>query len=236
MKHLDRGDTVHILYVTDGRSSRSGGYTDAEMAGIRRDETIRCQAILQDTNYTWLGLPEGGWEISELTSALVDCFQGGLPDVIYAPSSIDFHPEHIKVARGLAEFLSLHPGLGADTAIRIFQVQVPLTMTLVNLVVELDQPTIEIVSKALTAYRSQQASTNCTWRLRWYDGLRLHARSPIESFWELSLQAYRSIHEAASLAKSFRGLRINPWSDPLAYAIGQRARRRILRASRMVTM
>ena len=54
-------------------------------------------------------------------------------DIVYAPSCVDYHPEHIAVARVVAEIVD------AGQTVRAYQVSVPLTTRLANLVADIGE-------------------------------------------------------------------------------------------------
>lgn len=232
LAHRRRGDQVRVCCVTDGRRSRALGLAPETMARVRRAEIETAVARL-DAELEWLGLAEGEWPLETLEARLLETLRGLRPHTIYAPSRIDFHPEHEKVARSLASVLS--PGADAtNTAyrsspeVRIYPVQVPLTPILTNLVVPMagSEP---LLREAIAAYRSQLGSLERCWRHRRYVG-RLYGLATAEELWRLSAAQYSRLHREPPprpLAKLFRGLRYYAWSDPLAYARGLGERRRL---------
>ena len=229
MLHKQRGDTVWIVYVTDGRQSRSLGLAPAAMAQRRRAEAEISANIVGVDRLIWLGLPEGDWATADARARLGALLAERVPDVIYAPSRVDFHPEHYRVAYALALALA---DRGQDaTLVRVYQVQVPLTPRLTNLVADVSG--IVPQSRAmLQAYVSQWYSVARTLRQRRYSAALYGARAQAEEFWELPAGRYRALHAFAPdqwSATIFRGLRFYPWSDPLAYLRGRSARRRIAR-------
>ncbi len=153
------------------------------------------------------------------------------PETIYAPSRIDYHPEHEKVARALAHALAAIDGENLETELRIYPVQVPLTPALANLVltVNLAEPKLE---NALRAHHTQLGSLERCLRHRLYVGRFYGIGGAAEEFWCLTPAQYRRLHNeppARPLVRTFRGLRYYAWSDPLAYLVGLRERRRLAR-------
>ncbi|MEM7588332.1 MAG: PIG-L family deacetylase [Acidobacteriota bacterium] len=238
LAHRNAGDAVSVCCVTDGGRSRALGLPPPEMARVRRTESERAAAAL-DVELEWLGFPEGAWRFDELCERLAASLRAGRPEIVYAPSRVDFHPEHVRVAEALAQALA---SLQADAEpaavtpeVRICASQVPLTSVLTNLIapVSLDEPAM---NEALGAYRSQLGSIERSWRHRRYVGA-FHGLRAAEEFWSMDARAYRALHsdgsacdgsaDDASLA--FRSLRYVAWSDPLAYLKGRAERRRLRR-------
>ena len=224
LRHIDSGDKVLVAIATDGRRSRMARCPD-EMALIRKDEAMEAGRRLGVTRLEWLGLPEGDWKTSELQLPLTNLLRRELPTILYAPSRIDFHPEHFAVAHALARALD---AVSVKPCVRVYQVQVPLTPLLTNVVVDVADE-VERSFAALEAYESQTGSIECAYRRGRY-GARLHRTvGPVEEFWELTAEQYSQIHRPppGEWVDRFRGLRRFAWTDPLAYLIGNRARRRM---------
>jgi LmbE family N-acetylglucosaminyl deacetylase len=157
LKHVRCGDRVSIVIATDGRRSRMLA-DPTKMAEQRRTEAAAAARLLGGVRVEWLGLREGEWDLRELQSRLEALLDDLEPDLVYAPSRIDFHPEHRRVAHALA--LALDSRLGARPralAVRIYGVQVPLTPALANLVADVSD-VAERCHAVLRSYTSQAGS------------------------------------------------------------------------------
>ena len=222
VKHRRVGDLVRVVQVTDGRASRAGGLGPDEMAARRQDEARRAMAAL-DVELVWLGLREAEWRDDELLPHLARLLREDRPSVIYAPSPIDYHPEHVRVARVLAQL--------APSPVRVFELGVPLGPTLVNLVDDIT--CVEGVRQiALAAYASQTLGISNLRRLRRYAGAYWQRAGLAEPFWELSPDGFRAVVAAAGWRPTlFRGLRARAFGDPLSYLVGWRARHRLAAAA-----
>lgn len=224
--HTLAGDTVCIAIATDGRRSRALPDPD-QMAAQRRREASNAAASMGVDRLTWLGHPEGDCSPQALKQSFLGLLEEIHPDVIYAPSRIDFHPEHWKVAHALA--LALGDSVGTRMpAIRIYQVQVPLTSPVCNLVTDVSGVTPQCEA-VLAAYTSQTATIRGTLRQRRYSALVHGFARHAEEFWEISAASYIALHGATPLQwpAVFRGLRQFPLSDPLAFIAGRAERRRL---------
>jgi len=232
LKHVGCGDRVSIVIATDGRRSQTIA-DPTEMSEQRRKEAAAAAQLLGDVRVEWLGFREGDWDLRELQSRLETLLDGIQPDVIYAPSRIDFHPEHHRVAHALALALDSHVRVRPRPLdVRIYSVQVPLTPALSNLVVDVSDVS-ERCHAVLRSYASQAGSIECSYRQRRY-GARLHrVHGEVEEFWELPATRYASLHLDAPerWPAAFRGLRNFALSDPFAYLVGQRERRRLRSAA-----
>jgi len=232
LRHIASGDKVLIAIATDGRLSKQASTPD-EMAAVRKDEAVLAARRLGIAQLEWLGLPEGAWEMSELQARLLALLERHEPTIVYAPSRIDFHPEHFSVAHALARAIdSLCVASVARIRVRAYQVQVPLTRILTNVVADVS-PVLAESAEALRAYESQAGSIESVHRRRRYGALAHRACGPVEEFWELTADQYAELHRGPSgewLGK-FRGVRRFAWTDPLAYWLGNTERRRLRAAA-----
>jgi LmbE family N-acetylglucosaminyl deacetylase len=224
--HVASGDRVCVAIATDGR--RSGAIADPILMSLqRRREAGDAAQLMRLERMEWMGFPEGEWAITALRDSLKDLIDEVMPDIVYAPSRIDFHPEHFKVAHALALALAELPiRSGHDLTVRIYPVQVPLTSLMSNLVADISAliPQCEAV---LRAYVSQAGSVQCAYRQRRYSARRHRLAAQAEEFWELSVSEYVALHRSSPRhwPRPFRGLRSFAFTDPLAYLVGSRQRR-----------
>jgi LmbE family N-acetylglucosaminyl deacetylase len=220
--HARAADAVHVLYVTDGRASRSFGLAPDEMAAQRKQEAAAARPVLQLARTHWLGLRENEWEESALVPVLRDMLRQIAPRIVYAPSQVDFHPGHIRIAQCLAVAFD-DPGV-PDVTVRVYQIQVPLTPVLVNLVAPIHAVVPEVV-EAMRCYRTQLGSIERLLRMKRYAGSFYGLPGLVEEFWQMDRYAYGRVHAASRDEDAFRSLRHRPFTDPLAYLQGLDARR-----------
>ena len=223
--HARAGDLVHIAIGNDGSRSRAGGPDMERIAHLRQREAERAVARLgKGIQLTQLGLPEGLWQQDDLVSRLLALLRDTQPHVIYAPSCVDFHPEHLRVAQALARALADWTGSGEWRVVRAYEVQVPLTPLLVNLVAPIGRVR-HIKHHALREYQTQSRALPWSPRLARYWGALYRLGGPAEAFWELSPETYsRLILGRKAKQGRYRGLRPRPFTDGLAWVIGLRER------------
>lgn len=227
LRHLAARDAVAIAIATDGR--RAGFIRDPDvMAARRHDEAHAAADVLGVTSLHWLGLPEGEWQTAALAGGITKLLHELRPTLLYLPSRVDFHPEHHRVAHAAALALAEIPEDQRPRNVRVYQVQVPLTRELVNLVCDLDVVQAHNL-RALRAHASQLGSIECTFRRLRYSASLHRLRGAAEEFWELPTAAYVRLHRDAPAGwrDHFRGLRNFPLTDPLAWMVGRAARRRL---------
>jgi hypothetical protein len=166
---------------------------------------------------------------------LTPLFKEIQPDIIYAPSCVDFHPEHKKVALTLGSYLrSIHED-SPRMSIRVYQVHVPLTPFLTNLISPVGS-VMDRIRKALKTYATQSGSTDQPYRLRIYAGKYYGISSLVEEFWAISPAKYAYIHiprNSLCFSSDFKGLLPNPSLDPYIYIHGALRRRQIANLSKV---
>ena len=228
LAHRRGNDRVVVVQVTDGRASRAGGLTPDEMAARRAGEALAAADRL-GVELVALALSEGNWAEAALADRLRDEIAALDPDVVYAPSPVDYHPEHLKVARALAAALA-RPD---RPVVRVWELGVPLTATLTNLIAQVGQVEPERRA-ALAAYTTQVDSLRSLARLRRYNRTFWQEGGDVECFWQLTPGQYRAVVAAAGWSgrtSPFRGFRPRPLGDPLSYLLGQAERRRLARVA-----
>jgi LmbE family N-acetylglucosaminyl deacetylase len=218
VRHHQRGDSVRIVFITDGSQSRALGLDSASMRTHREKEATEA-ASRMGADYQWSGLREGDWSDQEGHAAIRRAFVEVDPTVVYAPSSIDYHPEHRRVARTLAAILA---EWSPAPEVRIYAVQVPLTPLLTNLIHDVSDLEAAIRS-VLVCYPTQRESVMLTLRLRRYAARFWGAASQVEGFCSMPAGMYASLLERPPTR--FRPLWIRAWTDPLALIVGLGERR-----------
>jgi LmbE family N-acetylglucosaminyl deacetylase len=230
--HARAGDEVHLAHVTDGRRARTLGIPPSAMAEHRRREAQVAATRLAVAGAHWMGLCEGAWEEASLHPALGDLLRRIAPQVVYAPSCVDFHPEHVRVAAALGRVLAGEPGSGVR--VRIYEIQVPLTPVLANLVAPLGPIGTE-VGDIVRCYPTQVGSIARCLRMKGYAAALHGEQGSVEVFWELDAAAYARVvgepHQSGPTP--FRGVRLRPFTDPLAYLQGLDARRALRERARV---
>jgi LmbE family N-acetylglucosaminyl deacetylase len=220
-RHVASGDSITVLIVTDGRRSRAGGLGPDEMAAARRVEAQNASTLMKIDKTVWLGLPEGDWAASKLEDALLQVMTDAAPNIIYAPCWLDYHPEHRRVAACLGAVV------GEGDTVRIYTLHIPLR-ALANVCVDVSSE-IALLGRLFSAYATQQASLTRGMRLRRYSAAINRRGHSTEEFCELTGAAYKRAHRFSDGEPVVRGLRYWSFSDPLAYWVGQDARRQFAR-------
>jgi LmbE family N-acetylglucosaminyl deacetylase len=220
--HVAIGDHVSVVVVTDGGASHAGGLSRSAMISRRHAEVCAAVQILGVEELVCLGLPESQWEFDAATRLLAPLIFPA--DIVYAPGCVDYHPEHVAVARLVAA--TIQPG----RTVRVYQIGVPLTPTLTNVVADISS-LASTKAHALAAHVTQAQSIAPLQRLSRYDA-RLYRLGAVETFCEMRSETYAAVIPADDWrghASPYRGIRPRPFSDPLAYVVGARQRQRLRR-------
>lgn len=240
--HLRAGDHVTLLQVTNGSASRvrvrEQSLDAAAMTRVRLSEGRAASEALGVQSLIQWALPEGQWSETALTEKLRGLLSTLNPDTIYAPSCIDFHIEHLRVARALADALAHVPDLSCGTLrIRLYEMTVPLTSPLVNLVA--DTSSVRAVqARSIAMYSSQAIALLPNPRMSRYAarfyGRALRQPQSVQVFWQMSPHEYQTLIKCGDCSRSpggapYRSLRPRPFTDLLAYWRGRAQRRRLKR-------
>jgi LmbE family N-acetylglucosaminyl deacetylase len=219
--HAKAGDYVTVVVVTDGGASRAGGLARAELVAQREKELAAAARILGTPNLVCLRLPEGRWVPEDAVNQLGPLLASA--NLIYISSCVDFHPEHVGVARVVASLV--RPG----QRVRVYEVGVPLTPVLVNLVADI-QAVARLKACALVEFSSQRDAVRPLLRMARYRA-SVYNMPAVEVFWEMTAEEFAHamlVGDWRGRRCPFRGIGPRPLADPLAAVIGLRARARLL--------
>jgi LmbE family N-acetylglucosaminyl deacetylase len=201
------------------------------MAARRAEEARAAAAVLSLTDLDLAGLPEGAWTMAEGSSAILQWLIDRQPAVIYAPSCIDYHPEHVRVARALAGALTVAP-LVQRPVVRVYEQFVPLGPLLISHVAGIARVR-RTKAAALACYRSQAEGLAQIPRRDRYLARLYGLSRAAEGFWTLTAGRYAALIPRGDWTGGpcpYRGLRGRPFSDPFAYLVGNAARLRLRRS------
>ena len=185
------------------------------MAGIRARETEAAAQVLEARKVCNWGSPRDITWNPICRLGFEDIIREVKPTLIYTTSCIDYHPEHVKVASALAKALEAAKYINAT--VRIYEIQVPLTSILTNLLAVLG-PAAEVKRRALRAYGTQEQSQVWSHRHALYTRKLYGHAGEVEAFWELSGREFCNLmlgfpaHNGKAHAP-FRGLRARPFTD-----------------------
>ena len=224
MLHQRTGDAVAIVVVTDGGGSGALGLSRGEMVRRRALEIRAAVATLGVSELLCLDLPEWKWTEADARAGLAAPLRDA--DIVYAPSCVDYHPEHVAVAAVTASLLR------AGQVVRIYELGVPLTALLVNRIADIGA-VAALKARALQAFETQRGSLEAAQRLTHYRSAFFGVDAS-EAFWELDAADYARVVAHGDWrrgASPYRGIRARPFTDPLSALIGRRDRLHLRRVA-----
>lgn len=102
IRHCQRGSTVRIISVTDGRSGHHA-IEPSRLVQIRRQEAERAGALIGAEYLTW-DFPDGSLQPDlEVRSAIIREARRFQPDLILTHRPNDYHPDHRAVGQAVQD-------------------------------------------------------------------------------------------------------------------------------------
>lgn len=112
------GKKVTFLILTDGRygDGCSGGIKGDELAGLRKQESIRSAALLGVHDVRFLDLSDGGfYDYGDMLKGIAGTAGDCRPDVIFAPDHMtgqELHIDHLNAGRAASHIAYVAPYAG----------------------------------------------------------------------------------------------------------------------------
>lgn len=99
------GTSVTIAFLTSGEKLH--GESSESVAEQRRREAYTCSDILGCREPVFLNYPDGevGTHTQEIQDALREIMKKRRPEIIFSPSPVDYHADHIAASRIALRFL-----------------------------------------------------------------------------------------------------------------------------------
>lgn len=94
-----KGVSSTVVFLTDGECLN--GAPSGEVAAARREEGLRCSEMLGCREPVFLGFPDGdlGSHIGAGVARLAEIIGLVKPDIIFSPSPLDYHQDHLATAK-----------------------------------------------------------------------------------------------------------------------------------------
>jgi N-acetylglucosamine malate deacetylase 1 len=138
-KHVEVGDEVHVLFVTDGGKGGGGaGRLSSGIAARRRREAEAACAVLGCAGAEFLGASDGAFHADVgLVDAVRQVIDRRRPRLVYAPGFEERHRDHLLTAALVA---SAWLTGGGDWTVCAYEVWTPLEHScLVNITAQMDR-------------------------------------------------------------------------------------------------
>lgn len=148
--HAAAGDPVRVIILTDGaRGDMSGRFGREDYIALRQRETLAACACLGIDDVIFLDHEDRDLtNIPTLVSEVADLVDAFMPDVIYAPSPLEFHPDHRAAADAAAQALKM-----CRTSARLIYYEVGQPVQ-IDMLVDIT-PVLDKKRRAILQYQSQ---------------------------------------------------------------------------------
>jgi LmbE family N-acetylglucosaminyl deacetylase len=148
--HVARGDAVHVVHMTGGEAGDPDALASGDLVALRLREAKAAAAVLGVKELVGLGFPDGRLEPSDaVVERLLDHVNRVCPAVVYAPSPLECHPDHLATCRAAAAALAKSPLIAR---LFLFEVNHP---TLASFLLDVT-PFVDVKREALSKFASQQ--------------------------------------------------------------------------------
>lgn len=121
--HADRGDDPVVAFLSDGAAGDPTTPASADLARERRAEAERALSHLGVTRIEHLGFPDGALECAhELPGRVLGVLQRFDAELVYAPSLLECHADHLAAAESATLAAAARPEMlvhlyGINTAV-----------------------------------------------------------------------------------------------------------------------
>lgn len=149
-KHVEDGDTVHVVFLTSGEKG-GHGRSEPETIALREEEARSAAEVLGIQKIEFFRLPDGAVDVTpEAVTRLRGVLQSWQPNVVYVPHRAEMHPDH------RAAVLLLEAAFERDkqNRARILMYEVWTPLQNMDEIVDIT-PYSSLKRAAIRAYRSQ---------------------------------------------------------------------------------
>lgn len=95
IRHVTMGDPVHVVIITNGDFQGKGDADNPDYSETRQLESVAAAKVLGYGDPVFMGLPDRGLEYGEkLIFQISEAIGKYEPNLIYAPSIFEMHPDH----------------------------------------------------------------------------------------------------------------------------------------------
>lgn len=135
LTHKQHGAKVTVIYLTDGSGSQSET-AGAELSLRRKEEAKQVQELLRIDDVFFLDAKDGQLNEATKSDAFLASFRKHVeavdPNVIYLPTMIDCHPDHVAVGELLM-------GLSGEWTVRLYEINTAIPPQHLNCVVDVSE-------------------------------------------------------------------------------------------------
>jgi N-acetylglucosamine malate deacetylase 1 len=203
-KHIQRGATVTVIYMTDGRyggklpphpAGGGRGEQDMSLINLRKHEAFLAMETLGIQDSIFLDAEDGQLSSAQgLPERVKEILESIAPDLVYLPFFLEEHPDHQAVTQILMEATE---GISCEFDCCGYEVWTPLFP---NCLVEINDA-VGMKKRALQHYQSQLVENDylhASLGLNAYRSIALSEKHGgfVEAFFLASLKDYRELYKA----------------------------------------
>ena len=197
VKHLNAGDNVSVVYLTDGTNGIPDIKNKKLVTKIRKKESIEALKVIGVKKYYFLDEVEGAIIINIKTIKNLNKIMTHLkPDLVYLPWFMDNHVDHMKTNKVLFEVCKNYR---FSFNICAYEVWTPL---IPNIIIDIGKE-FEIKKKALLCFKSQLKYNDYTKSILGLNQYRaiynLNSKSYGEAFLFLSSMDYFKLFKSTNI-------------------------------------
>lgn len=149
-KHVEGGDSVHVVFLTSGEKG-GHGRSEEETIAVREREARTAATLLGIEQIDFFRLPDGSLRsTSDARILLRQTLTTWKPEIVYIPHTAEMHSDHRAAVQLLRH--SCQNGLTSDFRVLMYEVWTPLQN--MDEIVDIT-PYVAVKRAAILAYESQ---------------------------------------------------------------------------------
>ncbi len=151
-KYASNGTNVHIAIITDGNKSQTTGGATQSLADIRKAELVSIQDLLGFSSIVYMEYQDSAMAQVKSSEPFKELIESIKPDIIYTPSLIDAHSDHVFSSYLVAD--ALKKSFHTPSFIREYEINCPVPPMEINCIIDITAE-FELKKQATTAFKSQ---------------------------------------------------------------------------------
>lgn len=151
-KYASKGTDVHVAVITDGNKSNTSGNAKQSLADVRKSELESIKKLLGISSIIYMEYQDSAMNQVESSEKFQQLIDEIAPDVIYTPSLIDAHPDHVFSAHLVAS--ALKNSAHKPSLVREYEINCPVPPQEINCIIDITTE-FEVKKQATQAFKSQ---------------------------------------------------------------------------------
>lgn len=194
-KHAKSGEEISILYLCDGSKGTPQGIRDSSLITRRKNEAERAAKILGVEELIFWGYKDGTLTANSTSiKALKSLILEKKPDLLYLPSFLDNHPDHLETNKILYHVLSSFKedspfSLPAIALYELWTPLIPNRLLDITAVIDLKKPAIKTHQSQLKSRQYDEAILGLNSYRAKMNGIKGYA----EAFFVIPAEVYKKL-------------------------------------------